>query len=252
MPRPANTDPHYFRLGTLSILTSKLHYRRVLSVLRCAVLILVVANCVGCESYLISKSLTPPTGASTDQQSVYGRCDHAQIEQIVHQLLAGIKPNEKSSLEDRRINGPVNICFVNIYSSAHDSAANDSFRFFKEQLSEKVNSLIQDQDCLQAINRQTVEAALRLTRLHPEDLLLPDNLGIFVSAMKQSGQPFKYLLSGSLDPVVPPREMGATQVYRLSLRLIDVASGQEIQKSVEIHPDSTGPVPSTITPKTTS
>ena len=58
--------------------------------------------------------------------------------------------------------------------------------------------MINEHPLFDSINQNYVQAGLRLTRLQPNELFIPENMRVYSSTMESNGQPFEYLLYAKL------------------------------------------------------
>ena len=124
---------------------------------------------------------------------------------------------------------PVNICFVGIENKSAEELAD-----FKYQLTEKIDTMINNHHMFSSINRNYVDEGLRLTRLRPGQLFIPSNRREFEAVLEREGQVFDYLLYATLTSGTTVDNSNKQRDYLLSLALVDIHTGQEVKQSAEI------------------
>ena len=81
------------------------------------------------------------------------------------------------------------ICFVGLQNKGGEELGD-----FGEQITEKIDTCINQSEMFEVINRHAVEAGMRECRLRPDDLYIPNHQRSFAAAMETAGQPFEYIL----------------------------------------------------------
>ncbi|MBS0208488.1 MAG: twin-arginine translocation signal domain-containing protein [Planctomycetes bacterium] len=112
------------------------------------------------------------------------------------------------------------ICFV-----AVENKSSEEIGDFKDQIYQIIDQRIVDSHVFQPINKRFVDAGLIQTRLRPDQLFVPQNMGAFAAAMQQQGQPFDYLLYATLTSGTTRENKDYQRDYLLTLEMIDIGSG---------------------------
>jgi hypothetical protein len=115
---------------------------------------------------------------------------------------------------------PKRICFVCVENKSSEELGD-----FKEQLTEIIDNRIVESSVFQPISRRYVQAALRETRLRPDELCMPAKQRLFQAALEQQGQPFDYLLYATLTSGTTRSNDDFQRDYLLTLELIDIHTG---------------------------
>lgn len=113
------------------------------------------------------------------------------------------------------------ICFVGV-----ENASSEEIGDFKEQIYEQIDTSISQAGTYSAVSRRFVEAGLRQTRLHPEDLFLPANRTAFAAALEQMDAPFDFLLFAKVTSgTTISNARDYQRDYMLTLEMVDVRTG---------------------------
>jgi hypothetical protein len=134
----------------------------------------------------------------------------------VHHLASG--PVDGEPLPPPRLR----ICFVGVENKTSEELGD-----FKEQIYELIDSRLLAAETFAPISRRYVDAGLRMTRLRPDELFVPDHLRTFAGVMEQQGQPFDYLLFAKLTSGTTRENRDYQRDYLLTLELVDVSSGEQ-------------------------
>jgi hypothetical protein len=105
---------------------------------------------------------------------------------------------------------------------------------FKDQIYQVIDTKILQSPAHRPINKRFVEAALRETRLRPDELFIPQNMRLFVAALEQQGQPFDYLLYATITSGTTRSNGDYQRDYLLTLEMVNVQSGAYDQESASI------------------
>ncbi len=122
------------------------------------------------------------------------------------------------------------ICFVGV-----ENASAEEIGDFKEQIFEAIDTSISQSGTYSSISRRFVEAGLRQTRLHPDDLFLPANRAAFAGALEQMDAPFDYMLFAKITSGTTVNNGKDYQRdYMLTLEMVDVRSGEFDKESATL------------------
>lgn len=194
---------------------------------------LLLASCLliylGCKGYQVGHILKPGTKDMVGSHSAGAGTYNPLMEEAVQKLLLAAETNEAANIQGKQIPPAVNICFVGI-----ENRSSEELGDFKEQLFEKIDTMINNHPMFNSISRNYVDSGLRLTRLKPDELFVPSNMRIYASAMEQNGQPFQYLMHAKLTSGTTQKNGSQQRDYLLSLSLVDVNSGQQIKQDAEV------------------
>lgn len=125
--------------------------------------------------------------------------------------------------------GKKRICFVGVENKSIEELGD-----FHEQIYEQIDSIVNESETFEVINRRFVEAGLRECRLRPDDLFLPDKRGAFVAVMQKNQQPFDYLLFAKITSGTTQNNKDYQRDYVLTMELVDVDSGDYDKESAEL------------------
>ena len=125
--------------------------------------------------------------------------------------------------------GAANVCFVGIENKSAEEIGD-----FKDQLFEKIDTLINQNSDFRGISQRLVQSALHETRLRPDSLFLPDNRQVFASVLGREGTPVDYLLFASITSGTTDRNKTTQRDYVLTLEMVNVHTGDFLKESAEI------------------
>ncbi len=125
--------------------------------------------------------------------------------------------------------GPANVCFVGIENKSAEEMVD-----FKDQLVERIDSQINGAETFRGISRRMVDAALRETRLRPDELFLPQNRELFAAALGRQGSPVDYLMFATITSGTTDRNKSSQRDYVLTMEMVNLHSGDFIKESATI------------------
>jgi hypothetical protein len=106
---------------------------------------------------------------------------------------------------------------------------------FHDQITELIDTSINNSERFQTISSRFVEAGLRESRLRRDDLFIPRHQRTFKEVLEQSGHPVECLLFGTLTSGTTRGGSDIKQVdYMLTLELIDIETGTNQKDSVRL------------------
>lgn len=121
------------------------------------------------------------------------------------------------------------ICFVGVENKSAEEIGD-----FREQLYELVDTVINESQTFEVINRRFVESGLQECRLRPEDLFVPNSRRTFTAAMEKLEQPFDYLLFAKITSGTTESNKDYQRNYLLTLELVNVETGATDKESAEL------------------
>jgi len=124
---------------------------------------------------------------------------------------------------------PKRICFVGVENKSAEEIGD-----FKEQVFEAIDTKIRESGQFVVLDRRFVEAALRDTRMRPDDLFAPGNMRTFTAVLERESQPFDYLLFASITSGTTKSNQDYQRDYMLTLSLVNIASGESDKESAEL------------------
>lgn len=196
-----------------------------------------VLGTLGCKGYQLGHILKPNDKDMVGSHSAGAGTYNPMVDEAVGKLLGEVDQTEGNF---SRIGGgpnpdpdivkqPLKICFVGIENRSAEELGD-----FKEQLYEKIDTLVNDHWTAESISRQYVDAGLELTRLRPEELFQPENMRIFSATMEQNGQPFDYMLFAKLTSGTTIKNTSKQRDYLMTLSLVNVRDGRQFKQSAEV------------------
>lgn len=121
------------------------------------------------------------------------------------------------------------ICFAGVENKSSEEIGD-----FKEQIYQHVDTLLNQSDAFECINRRYVESGLKQCGLRPDDLFQPNNQRMFTASMEQLQQPFDYLLYATITSGTTTSNRDYQRNYMLTLELIDIHNGRSDKESAEL------------------
>ncbi|MBL8851412.1 MAG: penicillin-binding protein activator LpoB [Planctomycetaceae bacterium] len=121
------------------------------------------------------------------------------------------------------------ICFVGIENKSAEDLGD-----FKEQIYQHIDTLINESEAFEPINRRYVDAGLQQCGLRADQLFIANNQRMFAASMERFDQPFDYLLYATITSGTTQSNKDYQRDYLLTLELIDIYSGNTEKESAEI------------------
>jgi hypothetical protein len=118
------------------------------------------------------------------------------------------------------------VCFVGLENKSAEELGD-----FKDQIYQLIDTQLQQSQTYHAVNRRFVDAALRETRLRPDQLFIPANMRMFTMVLEQQGQPIDYLLYATLTSGTTQSGKDYQRDYLLTLEMIDTRTGDYDKES---------------------
>ncbi|MCO8122161.1 penicillin-binding protein activator LpoB [Stieleria sp. TO1_6] len=134
-----------------------------------------------------------------------------------------------AGVESTLAGGPANVCFVGIENKSAEEIGD-----FKDQLFEQIDTQINTNAQFRCISRRLVQAALRETRMRPDELFLPDNRQSFAAVLGKAGTPVDYLLFATITSGTTDRNKSSQRDYVLTMEMVNVHSGDFLKESAKI------------------
>ena len=115
---------------------------------------------------------------------------------------------------------PKQICFIGV-----ENRSSEELGDFKEQIYQTVDSQIVASQMFRPISKRFVDAALRETRLRPDQLFFPENRRQFAAFLEQQGQPFDFMLYAIITSGTTVNNEDYQRDYELVLELTNIHTG---------------------------
>jgi hypothetical protein len=151
------------------------------------------------------------------------------IDDAVMQLLARHSPSCHPLSQEPLPMPPKRICFVAVENQSAEEMGD-----FKDQIYQLIDTRILESDAFQPVSRRYVDAALRETRMRPDQLFQPDNMQLFTATLQQQGQPFDYLLYATITSGTTTSNHDYQRDYLLTMELVDVNTGDYDKQSASL------------------
>jgi hypothetical protein len=153
------------------------------------------------------------------------------IDESVGRLL-GRQISEIQSVQQTGYDAPhtkKHICFVGVENKSSEEIGD-----FKEQIYQHIDTLINQSEVFEPINRRYVEAGLQQCGLRPDQLFIANNQRMFAASMEQFSQPFDYLLYATITSGTTHSNHDYQRDYLLTLELVDIHNGHTDKESADI------------------
>lgn len=202
-----------------------------------ALLAILAVGMIGCKGNQIGHILKPNAQDMVGSHAAGSGTFNPLVDEAVYKLLGAAEQSQHNKamqsipgdLSGQPLSPQANICFVGIENRSAEELGD-----FKEQLFEKIDTLVNDHQMFNSINRNYVDAGLELTRLRPDDLFIPNNMQMFSATMEGKGQPFEYMLYAKLTSGTTNNNGSQQRDYLLTLSLVDAKTGQQVKQSAEV------------------
>lgn len=191
----------------------------------------VVALSLGCRNKQFARVVKPGETEMVGSHAAGGETYKPLIDEAVAKLLANCNHAVQPAGFDGTVPpGERRICFIGVENKSAEEIGD-----FKEQIYQLIDSRISEsRGTFVLINRRAVDAALRQTRLRPDDLLTQQNMRLFSAHLEQEGQPFDYMLWAVLTSGTTRENKEYQRDYLLTLELVDVQTMQQFKESATL------------------
>jgi hypothetical protein len=186
---------------------------------------LVVTGCRGHQTaHVVSQSKSDMVGSHAAGAESF----KPLVEEAVGQLLG--RQHEFQTVSASELPPPPKkICFVGVENKSAEEIGD-----FKDQIYQVIDSKILESRMFQPISARFVQAALAETRLRPDQLFIPQNMGLFAGVLEQQGQPFDYLLYATITSGTTTNNKDYQRDYLLTLELTNVRTGHYDKQSASL------------------
>jgi hypothetical protein len=190
--------------------------------------ILLTAPLTGCRNVQHAKVLADNEADMVGSHAAGGETWKPLIQESVGKLL-GRQAMEIQLTGHEVPHARKRICFVGIENKSAEDLGD-----FKEQIYQHIDTLLNESEAFEAINRKYVDAGLQQCGLRPDQLFLANNQRMFAASMEQYSQPFDYLLYATITSGTTKSNKDYQRDYLLTLELIDIHNGHTEKESAEI------------------
>ena len=194
-----------------------------------------VAACTmgGCRNKQFARVVKPGEDEMVGSHAAGSETFKPLIDESVGKLLANchqVAAQQVSFEGAPPMPGVRRICFIGVENKSAEELGD-----FKEQIYQLIDGRISEaRGSFTLINRRAVDAALRQTRLRPDDLLAPQNMRLFCAHLEQEGQPFDYMLWAVLTSGTTRENKEYQRDYLLTLELVDVQTMAQFKESATL------------------
>jgi hypothetical protein len=195
-------------------------------------LLAVAGGLSGCRSAMFARVMQPGEAGMMGSHQAGQETFNPLVNDAVAKLLARhVAAAEPAALEGAEPVPPPakRICFVGVENRSAEDIGD-----FKEQIFEIIDGRILESQVFQSVNRRLVEAALRESRMRPDQLLVPENMRAFAALLEQEGQPIDYLLYATITSGTTRENRDYQRDYLLTLELVEVGTGGYDKQSAEL------------------
>ncbi|MEO2031538.1 MAG: penicillin-binding protein activator LpoB [Planctomycetaceae bacterium] len=184
----------------------------------------------GCRSHQHAQLLSSTDGDMIGSHEAGAETWNPLIDEAVVRLLDRSINNVETVSYTTSEGQPIRtVCFAGV-----ENRSSEPLGDFREQIYERIDSLVSSAPNLRMISRRYVEAAMKEIRCRPDALILPANQRQLQVRLERVDQPFDYLLFAQITS-------GTTQVngdyqrdYQLTLELLDIHTGDSIKESASL------------------
>lgn len=196
-------------------------------------LIAATAGLPGCRSAMFARVMHPgETGMMGSHQAGQETFNPLVNDAVAKLLARHVEPEvvPVTAVDGEPLPPPAKrICFVGVENRSAEDIGD-----FKERIFEIIDGRILESRVFQSVNRRLVEAALRDSRMRPDQLLVPENMRAFAAALEQEGQPIDYLLYATVTSGTTRENRDYQRDYLLTLELVEVGTGEYDKQSAEL------------------
>jgi len=183
---------------------------------------------VGCRGHQTAHVVTHNKADMVGSHAAGAETFKPLIDEAVAQLLGrqhDIQPVSAGELPPP----PKKVCFVGVENKSAEELGD-----FKDQIYQAIDTKILDSRAFQPTSARFVQAALAETRLRPDQLFIPQNMGLFAGVLEQQGQPVDYLLYATITSGTTKNNNDVQRDYLLTLELINVRTGHYDKQSASL------------------
>lgn len=194
-----------------------------------AVLLLGLVSGTGCRMGQTAKVMDPMEKSMVGSHNAGAEVFDPLVCSTTGQIIEALQnesvsvPIDEGNLQTRP--GVKRICFLGI-----DNNTSEELGDFREHLYQTIDTEITNSNTCVCINRMAVEGALRDLRLRPNQLFDPINRQAFTQKLGALGQPFDYMLLGTVTSGTTIDNKDSQKNYKLVLECVNVNSGITVAK----------------------
>ncbi len=179
------------------------------------------ANSLGCRrrAHVLAPDKQDMVGTTAAGGEVYKPLVDEAVAKLLGRHTIGIHTASTAATHQR-------ICFVGLENKSAEELGD-----FKDQIYQLIDTQLHSSHVYQPVNKRFVDAALRETRLRPDQLFIPGNMRMFTAILEQQGQPIDYLLYATLTSGTTQSGKDYQRDYLLTLEMIDVSTGDYDKES---------------------
>jgi len=124
---------------------------------------------------------------------------------------------------------PMVICFLGVENKSSEELGD-----FREQLYQLIDTKIEQSHLYRPVSRRYVDAALRETRMRPDQLFVPENMGLFMATLGRYGQPINCLMYATITSGTTHEDNAFQRDYLLTMEIVNVHTGDYDKESAKI------------------
>jgi hypothetical protein len=167
-------------------------------------------------------------GSNKAGSEVYNPIVYATVDKLIGRVAA----NNSVRLTGYNPNMPYSK--LNVYFAGIENRSTEELGDFRDHLRNSINEKITKSDQFAIVSDHAVNAILHNISLRPDDLFAEHNMQNFISAMGKNGTPVDYILFSEITSGTTEANKDMQREYKLTLRLIDTKTWQEIVESSNI------------------
>ena len=182
---------------------------------------------IGCRNHQHAQVLSTNDGDMVGSHEAGAETWKPLIDEAVVRLLdRSINSVETVSFTKSEGQPILTVCFVGV-----ENRSSEPLGDYREQIYERIDSLVSLAPNLRLISRRYVEAAMNEIRCRPDALILPANQRQLQMTLERVEQPFDYLLFARVTSGTTHVNGDYQRDYQLTLELLDIHTGDSIKES---------------------
>ncbi len=181
---------------------------------------------VGCRSKQHAQVLTDDQADLVGNTAAGAETFGPLIDEAVGKLLARHQAGYQTVSAPAE---PLVVCFVGVENKSSEELGD-----FREQIYQLIDTKIEQSHTYRPLSRRYVDAALRETRMRPDQLFVPQHMATFAAYMLQCGQPINSLLYATITSGTTREDHAFQRDYLLTLEIVNVATGDYDKESAKL------------------
>ncbi len=196
---------------------------------------LVASSCSGCrlqEGKIVASDTPNRVGSHKAGSEVYEPVAEAAFAGLIaelNQTTSGIEDGASFDVKDKKNKECVKVCFAGVENSGGEDMGD-----LRENLNETIRSLISQSDRFEIVDERMMAALLRKSGMRLDDLLVNDNLTVFLENAGKETEWIDYILFAKVTTATTRDNRDSEVHYSLNMDLVDVHTGESIRHSEQM------------------